>query len=73
GRGCVPLDWAMTQGNLGNVEIAFFAKTRDAAHLDRAEGHVRAAREVFVEAGASQYLGMADRILALIAELRGGG
>jgi hypothetical protein len=69
----VPLQWAMVQGNLADLERAFFDKTGDAAHLDAAEGYVRAAREVFEEAGATQYLGMADRQLAQIAARRDGG
>ncbi len=66
----VPLDWAFTQGNLGNVEIAFFDKTNDSTHLETAEAHVRKAREVFGEAGATHYLGMADAQLAKIAQRR---
>ncbi|MGV6849578.1 MAG: hypothetical protein ACWA5A_14485, partial [Marinibacterium sp.] len=69
-RARVPLDWAMAQGNLGTVEIAFFDKTGAAAHLDRAQDHVQAARAVFAEAGATQYLGMADSLLARIADKR---
>jgi tetratricopeptide (TPR) repeat protein len=71
-RDRVPLDWAMVQGNLANVELAFFDKTRDAAHLDRAEGHAQDARAVFAAAGASPYLAMNDRILGAIAARRGG-
>ncbi|MGR3563852.1 MAG: tetratricopeptide repeat protein [Heliomarina sp.] len=67
-----PLDWATTKGNLGRLEIAFFNKTGDPTHLDRAEAHVRAAREVFAEGNATQYLGMADQQLGYINHLRKG-
>ena len=63
----------MTQFNLGNVYTAFFEKTGEEAWLDSAEEHVRAALEVFREAGAGQYVGMAEGRLALIARLRSGG
>ncbi|MEM6664450.1 MAG: hypothetical protein AAF666_19990 [Pseudomonadota bacterium] len=62
-RDRVPLQWAATQFNIGLVEIAFFDKTGDAARLDAAERHIRAALEVFNAAGASQYIGMAESIL----------
>jgi tetratricopeptide (TPR) repeat protein len=68
----VPLDWAGTQSNLANVEMAFFDKTHDVAHLDQAEWYAKAAREVFVEAQASQYLAMIDQISAMIKERRDG-
>lgn len=69
-RDRVPLNWAFTQGNLCSVELAFFDKTSDAAHLDQAEAYVTAAREVFEEAGASHYLTMADDQLAKITQRR---
>ncbi|MGJ8598120.1 hypothetical protein, partial [Sulfitobacter sp.] len=59
-RARVPLDWAKTQGNLTNVEIAFFDKTGDTAHLDAAERYLTLAREVLEDAGATQYLAMAS-------------
>jgi len=59
-RDRVPLYWAITQFNLSLVEIAFFDKTADPAHLTAARVHVMAAREVFVAAGADHYVGMAD-------------
>ena len=64
------MGWAMTPGNLANVEIAFFDKTGDAAHLDRAMGYVIAALEVFEEAGASHYLAIADRQIAKVQSRR---
>ncbi len=59
-RDRVPLDWGFTQGNLAAVEIAFFDKTADPAHLTAARTYAMAAREVFVAAGADHYVGMAD-------------
>ncbi|MEM7188229.1 MAG: tetratricopeptide repeat protein [Pseudomonadota bacterium] len=70
-RNRVPMNWAFTQGNLANVEIAWFDKTGEAARLDAAEEHVRAALEVFQEAGASHHVGMVERILASIEARRG--
>lgn len=67
----MPLDWAMGQGNLANVECAFFDRTGEAVHPDREEGYVHAARQVFTAAGASHYQKMADGQLANIAERRG--
>ena len=69
----VPLGWARTQGNLAILEGTFFDKTGDAAHLDRAMIHASDAREVFEEAGASQYLTMIDNIIAGITARRDGG
>jgi tetratricopeptide (TPR) repeat protein len=65
-RDRVPLDWAFTQGNLALVEIAFFDKTADPAHLTAARAYVMAAREVFMAAGADHYVGMADEQLSQI-------
>ncbi len=55
----MPLQWGMTQGNLANLEIAFFDRTGLAGHLEAAQAHLDAARAVFVQAGAGQYLHMA--------------
>ncbi|MEP3348052.1 MAG: helix-turn-helix transcriptional regulator [Litoreibacter sp.] len=60
------MQWAMAQGNLAGVEVAFFDNTNDPAHLDRAAGYANAAREVFVEAQASQYVIMIDQNIAAI-------
>jgi hypothetical protein len=68
----VPLQWATVQDNLAIVELVFFDKTGDAAHLDRAAGHARDARAVFAAAGASPYLAITDQILGAIAARRGG-
>jgi tetratricopeptide (TPR) repeat protein len=69
-RDRVPMQWAMTQLNLANAEGVFFDKTNDPTHLDRAEAYVNSAREVFVEAQASQYIMMADQLLANIQSRR---
>ncbi len=66
----VPLQWANVQFNLAPVELAFFDKTGDVARLDAAEAYARAALEVFEEAGASQYVQMAEQQLAQIAARR---
>ncbi|MCU0904950.1 MAG: hypothetical protein MUE83_13910 [Tabrizicola sp.] len=66
-RDRVPVGWAMAQGNLANVEIAFFDKIADPARLAAARAYVLAASEVLEAAGATQYLGMADNVLADIA------
>jgi len=65
----VPLQWAITQYNLAVLEIAFFEKTKDPARLDQARVYGLAALEVFEEAGASQYIGMTQNILAEIDSL----
>lgn len=70
-RDRVPLDWAGTQLNFSSVEIAYFDKTGDPAHLATARSHLLAAREIFVQAGATHYLGMTDENLALVAAREG--
>lgn len=65
-----PLDWATTKVNLCGLEISLFDKTKQKEHLDLAEIHGRAARQVFVSAGASQYLQGADSLLVEIAAKR---
>lgn len=69
-RDRVPLDWAMIQGNLASVAMSYFDKDRDAEHLDRAETYVKAARRVFAEANASQYMAIADQQFAEIKARR---
>ena len=66
-RDRVPLDWADTQINLAAVEIAYFDKTADPAHLISARAYAMAARAVFVAAEAGHYVGITDNILAKIA------
>jgi tetratricopeptide (TPR) repeat protein len=68
----VPLDWAKTQNNLASLEIAFFGKTGAANHLNRAEAHVSAAREVFLENGAEHHVGITDEVIAAIQVRRSG-
>ena len=69
-RDRVPLDWANTQYNLSLVELALFDKTQDPTHLEQAEAHVQAAREVFVEANTPHYIALADDQLAQINRRR---
>jgi len=57
---------------LANVATTFFDKSQDVAHLDQAERYAQAAREVFVEAQASQYVEMIDGNIAMIKERRDG-
>lgn len=64
------MDWAMTQGNLLNVELAFFDKNGLSVHLDRAQAYADAARGVFEAAGASHYLAIVQRQRDAIAALR---
>jgi len=66
----VPMQWASTQFNVCKLQITFFDKTKDQAHLDRAEDHLRAARDVFAAAGASHYLSLADQQHAEIQSRR---
>jgi len=72
-RDRVPLDWAITHFNLTSVELAFFDKTGDAAHLDRAQVHLDNARAVFEQARAGQYLNMTAAIQAEIDTSRAAG
>ena len=63
----VPLDWAATHFNISKLETAYFDKTDDTAHLDATERTLAMAREVFEEAGATQYLAIADQQQSKIA------
>jgi tetratricopeptide (TPR) repeat protein len=65
----VPLRWAMVHGNLASLSLAFHRKTGDAAHLAAAREHAEAARGVYAEAGAGQYLAQVEGILAEIEAL----
>jgi tetratricopeptide (TPR) repeat protein len=71
-RDRVPLEWAKTKYNLAILELAFFDKTGDAAHLERALGFAGKAKEVFEQAQAGQYMGMIEGIIARINVLRDG-
>ncbi|AXI43536.1 hypothetical protein [Sulfitobacter sp. SK011] len=66
----VPLDWATTQGNLCSLELAFYDKINDPAHLDRAQAYGEVAQAVFIAAGATQYQAMAQRQLDSITARR---
>lgn len=70
-RDKVPLNWAMTQGNLGDLYIAWFDKTNDPAHLETAQAHVQDALEVF-EISAPHYAGIAQGQLQQIEQRRAG-
>ncbi len=80
-RDKVPLDWAMTQNNLGNALRALGEreaetdKAKGCATLKTAREHYAAALEEFGRAGASYYVEMTQRNIArldgLIARLFG--
>jgi len=70
-RDRVPLQWATTQANLATVERARFGLTRDATHLDAAQGYLEAARGVFAAHGADGYLAIVANIQAGIDACRG--
>ena len=72
-RDRVPMQWASTQNNLAGVEMVLSARTGDAALLDRAEGRLAAAAEVFGAAGATQYAGMVTQAQAQLAAQRDAG
>jgi hypothetical protein len=77
----VPLDWAMTQNNLGNAlgslgdRQAAADKAKGCAVLEAAHEHYAAALEEFREAGAGHYVGVVEgniaRLEADIARLCG--
>ncbi len=66
----VPLDWAMTQNNLGlalqavGERQAVADKAKGCAVLEAARGHFAAALEEFRKAGASYYVGGTERNIA---------
>ncbi|MFZ5964605.1 helix-turn-helix domain-containing protein [Thalassococcus sp. BH17M4-6] len=71
-RDRVPFDWATTLHCFAVVEISLFDKTGNAAHLDAAKQHADAAREVYLEGGASHYVEWIEtQQLAEIAKRRG--
>jgi hypothetical protein len=71
----VPLDWAMTQNNLGNALSTLGEWEAGTARLEEAVAACDAALSVFVPAQADHYTGICrangDRALALIAERKG--
>jgi tetratricopeptide (TPR) repeat protein len=70
-----PLDWATTQNNLGTALETLGEREDGTEMLEQAVAAYSAALEVFRPAGASHYVGMAERNLAraeaLFAERRG--
>jgi hypothetical protein len=60
----VPLDWAMTQNNLGNALRALGERESGTARLEEAVAAFRDAIKVFEHSGASHYLAVAQRNLA---------
>jgi hypothetical protein len=65
-RDRVPDDWAFARGSLASAEILSSDRTKDPAGLAAARQHVLAARQVFMEAKATQYLAMSEQQLAAI-------
>jgi hypothetical protein len=51
----VPLDWAMTQNNLGTALQTLSARTHDRAKLEEARKAVNVAFEVFMQAGQEHH------------------
>ena len=51
----VPLQWAMTQSNLGTALWTLGERTKDDAKLREARNAISAAFEVFMQAGQEQY------------------
>lgn len=68
----MPLDWATAQNSLASLGLAFFDKTGDPAHLDQAMVHAVAAKVVFKDAQASQYIGIIDSNIAKITARQDG-
>jgi len=68
-REIVPFAWAQTHFNIGGVESAFFEKTGSAVHLEKAKKNVLAARQVYLDVGASQHVLMADEAIVYIDNL----
>jgi hypothetical protein len=66
-----PLDWAMTQNNLGLVHIAFFNKDRQPRHLDDALEAVDGALEELRQANAAFFIDKAERLREIILAAKG--
>ena len=60
----LPLNWAGTTMNLGLVYAEIWTEIGDVSNLKKAINCVRAAREVYYQAGAAFYLEQSDAILA---------
>jgi hypothetical protein len=74
----VPLDWAMTQNNLGTALSALGGRESGTAHLEEAVVAYEAALEIFEQAEASYYVEVTKSNLAHAQDLleqrrRGGG
>ena len=71
-RDRVPLNWAVTQHCLSGLELAYFDKTKEPAHLDQADAYAKAARNVYAEGGADHYVEWIDGRIAAIKSRREG-
>jgi hypothetical protein len=60
----VPLDWAMTQNNLGNALSMLGERESGTVRLEEAVAAYRAAREEWTHEAASHWHDMAQRNLA---------
>jgi hypothetical protein len=54
-RARVPLQWAMTESNLGNALSTVGERTKDDAKLREARTAINVAFEVFIQAGQEQH------------------
>jgi hypothetical protein len=68
----VPLDWALSQMNLGNALDCMRERESGTAHLEKAVAAYRVALEVFTHAGANYYINICrknrEKALAILAE-----
>ncbi|MGR3342872.1 MAG: helix-turn-helix domain-containing protein [Paracoccaceae bacterium] len=69
-RNRVPMAWAQTHLNKCKLALVHFDLKPDAAYLDAALSALNAAREVYTEAEASQFLGECDEQQAEIVKRR---
>jgi len=74
-REAAPVDWAMTQNNLGNALQALGAGRRDPAIIERAIAAIDAAAEALDAAGHAAYAATArsnrDRAAAVLEGVKG--
>ena len=66
----LPIDWAMTTANLGKLDLAYFDRTGDVARLDSAQDLMTAARAVFQDSGAVNFVEVIDRNLDRVRDRR---
>ena len=67
----MPLDWAMTQNNLGNALRTLGERKADTVHLEEAVDAYRAALEVFTGEGSPRYRGLVqDNLVRALNRLR---